>query len=135
MKLIFDNIVGLGEKGLGADELRGEGEKIPGFLEGIKKRGQGFTELPRQKASVLAVKHLAAGLKGKFDDIVVLGRNGKLPENQSRPTEKRNILKQPKKATNTQHMTAKNNFDIKYQATNLHINASKRIQSRRRTQM
>jgi glucose-6-phosphate isomerase len=76
MKLIFDNIVGLGDNGLGADELRGEGEKIPGFLEGIKKRGQGFTELPRQKASVLAVKHLAEKLKGKFDDVVVLGIGG-----------------------------------------------------------
>lgn len=76
MRLILDNIVGLGDHGLSGEKLRSEGSKIPEFLESFKKRGQGFPSLPKQKATVLAVKHLAERMKGKFDDVVVLGIGG-----------------------------------------------------------
>jgi len=76
MKLILDNVIGLGEKGLNAEELKAEEPKIVDFLERFEKRGQGFTQLPKFKATVLAVKHLAERMKGKYENIAVLGIGG-----------------------------------------------------------
>lgn len=72
MKLILDNIFGH----LSADELKAQGDKIRGFLDEIEARKQGFVDLPKSKAMLLSVKHLAERMKGKFQDVVVLGIGG-----------------------------------------------------------
>jgi glucose-6-phosphate isomerase len=81
MQLILDNIIGLPADEISLDMLRGEAGKIPEFLEGFRKRGQGFLTLPRSKAQVLAVKHLAEKFRGRFadgslEDVVVIGIGG-----------------------------------------------------------
>lgn len=76
MKLHLDSIIGLGDKGLSAQDFKAEEVKIPGFLKDFQARGQGFPLIPKIKGPVLAVKDLALKLRGKFEDIVILGIGG-----------------------------------------------------------
>lgn len=77
MKLLLDTLIQLGEQGgLSPDELKAEGGKIAEFLESFGQREQGFVHLPKLKGQLVAVKHLAEQLKGRFEDIVVLGIGG-----------------------------------------------------------
>ncbi len=74
--LNLESLIELGMDGLGSAALQAEGSKIPEFLNNFKAREQGFPQLPRSKAQLLAVKHLAMQLEGKFENIVVLGIGG-----------------------------------------------------------
>ena len=76
MKLYLDPIVGLGLDGVSAEDIRGEQHKLADFLDSFETRGQGFPRLPKAKAALLEVKHLAEKMKGKFENIVVLGIGG-----------------------------------------------------------
>lgn len=73
MQLNLENILG---RQLSLEDLQAEAHKIEPFLSQFKERGQGFYQLPKVKAQVLAVKQLAERLKNDFDDIVVLGIGG-----------------------------------------------------------
>lgn len=72
MILDIQNLVGLGLPA----KVKEKAGLVSEYLAAIKNKEQGFLALPRLKAQVLAVKSLADGLKGKFDDIVVLGIGG-----------------------------------------------------------
>lgn len=74
--LHLESLIELGMDGLDSAALEAEGAKIPDFLAAFKAREQGFPQLPRSKAQLVAVKHLAMQLKGKFENIVVLGIGG-----------------------------------------------------------
>lgn len=76
MDLLLNPLLSLGEEALTATELQNEADKIPGFLRDFKARGQGFPNLPKAKAQLLATKLLAERFKGQFKDIVVLGIGG-----------------------------------------------------------
>lgn len=56
-------------------KLKNESEKIPGFLENFKKRDQGFVDITKVRAHVLAAKKMAEKFQG-FEDIVILGIGG-----------------------------------------------------------
>lgn len=55
--------------------LKNEGAKIGSFLESFKARGQGFVDLVKVRAHVLAAKKMAEKFQG-FEDIVILGIGG-----------------------------------------------------------
>lgn len=74
--LHLESLIELGMDGLDSAALEAEGVKIPDFLAAFKAREQGFPQLPRSKAQLVAVKHLAMQLQGKFENIVVLGIGG-----------------------------------------------------------
>lgn len=81
MKFVLDNLIGLDGFQLDREELVSEGEKIDAFLEEFETRGQGFVGLPRMKAMLLSVKHLADKMRGRINsgelqDVVVLGIGG-----------------------------------------------------------
>lgn len=76
MKLKLDALLELGLEALDQSHLESEGLKIPEFLDRFQARDQGFPQLPRSKAQLLAVKHLALRLQGQFENIVVLGIGG-----------------------------------------------------------
>lgn len=75
MILNFQNLIQIGSAGLAASELKEQEHLIPGFLESFRGRKQGFLNLPKVKAQVLACKSLAEKMRG-FEDIVVLGIGG-----------------------------------------------------------
>lgn len=56
-------------------KLRDEAGKIPEFLESFKNREQGFVELTKVRAHVLAAKKVAEKFRD-FEDIVILGIGG-----------------------------------------------------------
>jgi glucose-6-phosphate isomerase len=76
MKLLLDQLVELGPDGLSWTRMKEEESRIPDFLKSFNARGQGFLALPKVKAQVLAVKSLAEKMKGRFENIVVLGIGG-----------------------------------------------------------
>lgn len=76
MKLHLDALVGLGPDGLAWTRMKEEESRIPDFLHQFHAREQGFLSLPKLKAQVLAVKTLAEKMRGRFEDIVVLGIGG-----------------------------------------------------------
>jgi glucose-6-phosphate isomerase len=76
MKMILDPVFQLGLEGLGASDLKGYSDRIVPYLEQFSEKGQGFAHLPKVKAQVLAVKQLAAKLKGKYKNIAILGIGG-----------------------------------------------------------
>lgn len=76
MKLHLDRLVELGSDGLSWTRMKEEEARIPDFLASFYERNQGFLALPKVKAQVLAVKALAEKMKGRFEDIVVLGIGG-----------------------------------------------------------
>lgn len=76
MNLDIQNLISLGIKGLELSKIKESTKSIPLFVEHFKKKDQGFLNLPKVKAQVLSVKSLADKLKGKFEDIVVLGIGG-----------------------------------------------------------
>lgn len=76
MKLQLDRLVELGSDGLSWTRMKEEEARIPDFLASFHARQQGFLALPKVKAQVLAVKALAEKMKGRFEDIVVLGIGG-----------------------------------------------------------
>ena len=76
MKLHLENLIELGLEGLSSEKLRQEGSKIEAFLAAFDARDQGFARLPKAKAALLAVKHMADKFMGKHENIVVLGIGG-----------------------------------------------------------
>ncbi len=76
MNFDIENLISLGINSLEISKMKEKAELIPNFLENFKKRNQGFLNLPKVKAQVLAVKNLADKFRGKFEDIVVLGIGG-----------------------------------------------------------
>ncbi|MFT7184148.1 MAG: glucose-6-phosphate isomerase [Oceanicoccus sp.] len=76
MELKLDQILALGMEGLSPSDLKAHANKIEPYLEQFKARGQGFANLPKVSAHVLAVKQMAERLKGKFEDIVICGIGG-----------------------------------------------------------
>ncbi len=56
-------------------KLKDEAGKIPEFLESFKNREQGFVELTKVRAHVLAAKKVAEKFRN-FEDIVILGIGG-----------------------------------------------------------
>lgn len=74
MKLNLEKLIEIGI--LDFNKFKSEGEKICGFLESFSARGQGFLDLPKSRAQMLAVKKMAEKFKGKFENIVILGIGG-----------------------------------------------------------
>ncbi len=76
MKLRLDALIELGFYGLSWPRLKQEEEKISVFLERFHEKEQGFLQLPKVKSALLSSLKLAEKLRGRFEDIVVLGIGG-----------------------------------------------------------
>jgi len=76
MKLFLDALIALGPNGLPWQRMKQEEFRIPEFLANFHSKDQGFLALPKVKSQVVAVKQLAEKLRGRFDDIVILGIGG-----------------------------------------------------------
>lgn len=76
MILDIQNLIGLGSKGLEASKIKSKAGLISGFVHEFQNKEQGFLNLSKVKAQVLAVKALVSKYRGKFKDIVILGMGG-----------------------------------------------------------
>lgn len=81
IELILENVIGSGDMKLDGADFVGESEKITAFLEEFIDRNQGFQLLPKAKALLLSVKHLAERVqkridRGEIKDVVILGIGG-----------------------------------------------------------
>ena len=76
MKLRLDALIELGFHGLSWPRLKQEEAQISVFTDRINEKEQGFLQLPKVKSAMLSSLKLAEKLRGRFEDIVVLGIGG-----------------------------------------------------------